>query len=135
MGHIISKEGISPADDKIEAIKAARDRRNATEARSFLGLVNVCARFIPNLATVAEPLRQSTRTGKELQWGKEQATAFAGLKNTSQDTTLVLFDRSSGVRRGFFSIASNTPCLETCVHEIFYLGHRTRKNGERSIRT
>ena len=36
---------------------------------------------------------------------------------------------------GFFSIASNTPCLEICVHGNFDLGHRTRKNDLSSYLT
>jgi hypothetical protein len=96
MGHVISKEAISSAEDKIAAIKAAREPQTATEVRSFLGLVNFCARFIPNLATVADPLRQCTRTDKEFQWGEEQAAAFVELKRTlSSSTTLALFEKTA----------------------------------------
>lgn len=97
MGHIISKDGISPAEDKIAAIKAAREPQNATEVRSFLyRLGEFCAKFIPNLATVADPLRQCTHTDKDFQWGKDQAAAFRELKQTlSQASTLALFDKTA----------------------------------------
>ena len=38
------------------AVSKARELENASEVRSFLGLVNFNARFIPGLATTAEPL-------------------------------------------------------------------------------
>ena len=49
MGHIISKDGISPTQDKMNAIVNAREPETAGEVRSFLGLVNFCARFLPDL--------------------------------------------------------------------------------------
>ena len=50
-GFKISAAGVSPDDQKIDAIKNARCPTNPNEVRSFLGLVNYCARFFPNLAT------------------------------------------------------------------------------------
>jgi len=49
--------------------------------RSFLGLVNFSAKFIPNMATVAELLRELTRKGTPSEWGKKQETAFQKLKD------------------------------------------------------
>ena len=60
-GHILSVRGIGPADIKVKAVVDAREPTNAAEVRCFLGLVNFTARFIPDLATVSEPLRQLTR--------------------------------------------------------------------------
>ena len=59
----ISAAGLSPDDKKVEATQNARTLANAGEVQSFLGLANYCARFIPNFATVSEPLRQLTRKG------------------------------------------------------------------------
>ena len=61
MGHVLSKHGIGMAKSKVEAIKEARQPETMSEVRSFLGLVNFSSRFIPNLATKAEPLRKLTR--------------------------------------------------------------------------
>ena len=46
-GFKISAAGVSPDDQKIDAIKNARCPTNPNEVRSFLGLVNYCARFSP----------------------------------------------------------------------------------------
>ena len=52
-GFKISANGISP-DDKVEAVRNARPPTTAAEVQSFLGLVNYCARFIPNFSTLAK---------------------------------------------------------------------------------
>ena len=68
MGHLLSTRGAGPSHTKVEAVTEARQPESAAEVRSFLGLVNFCARFIPELATVSEPLRRLTR--KEFLLGK-----------------------------------------------------------------
>ena len=61
-------------------MRNARTPQNAAEVRSFLGLVNYCARFIPNFATLTEPLRKLTRSDTEWVWGKAQQDAFHRLQ-------------------------------------------------------
>ena len=53
MGHLLSAGGIGPTQAKVEDITEARKPESVAEVRSFLGLVNFCARFIPDLATVS----------------------------------------------------------------------------------
>lgn len=50
--------------------------------KSFLGLVNFSARYIPNLATISEPLRKLTRKNEQFCWGKEQQDSFQKLKQS-----------------------------------------------------
>ena len=54
-GMVLSGNGISCTEEKVKAVKETREPRTVSETRSFLGLVNYCGRFIPNLATVSEP--------------------------------------------------------------------------------
>ena len=60
MEHVLSEKDIGPEDVKVEAIANARTLKTASKVRSFLGLANYSERSIPNLATIAEPLRQLT---------------------------------------------------------------------------
>ena len=80
VGMVLSASGISCAADKVEAIVSAREPQNVSETRSFLGLVNYCGRFIPDLATISEPLRRLTKSGMPFMFGKEQKEAFEELK-------------------------------------------------------
>ena len=76
----ISASEMSPDTRKVDATQNAPTPSNPGEVRSFLGLVNYCARFIPRLATVAEPLRQLTRKDTPWAWTGEHQSAFDQLK-------------------------------------------------------
>lgn len=96
VGMVLSGNGISCAAEKVEAVTSAREPQNATETRSFLGLVNYCGRFIPDLATISEPLRRLTKAGTPFVFGKEQKEAFDQLKKRlSSAETLGYFDKDA----------------------------------------
>ena len=61
MSRVLSKDSVAPEESKIKAVASAREPKNASEVHSFLGLVNYCGRFIPDLATISEPLQKLTR--------------------------------------------------------------------------
>ena len=82
MGHSLTSVGVDPTADKIKAVRETREPQNATEVRSFLGLVNCCARFIPDLATGSKPLRRLTRQDVKFYFGSEQKQAFDQLKHS-----------------------------------------------------
>lgn len=99
LGHKLSEKGIRPTDDKLIAIKQFREPKTAEETRSFLGLVNYMGKFIPNLATVTEPLRQLTKKDAGFIWEFEQRKAFNALKNClSKESTLGYYDMNDRTR-------------------------------------
>jgi len=81
MGHVLSANGIAPEEAKVKAVSLAKEPKSATEVRSFLGLVNYCGRFIPDFATISEPLRKLTRKGAVFKWDKSQRESFRALKH------------------------------------------------------
>ena len=56
LGHQISQEGIQSLSNKVAAIAKAPIPKDLQQLRSFLGLVNYYRKFIPNLATLLQPL-------------------------------------------------------------------------------
>ncbi|CAB3992860.1 Transposon Tf2-9 poly, partial [Paramuricea clavata] len=88
-GHEVSASGVSPDTKKVEAIREARIPTNAAEVRSFLGLATYCSRFIPNFATVADPLRLLTRKSTPWQWNSIHQNAFDTLKNLLTGNTVM----------------------------------------------
>jgi transposase InsO family protein len=93
MGHKLSSAGISPLESKIEAIKRFREPENMEEVRSFLGLVQYHARFIPDLASKSEPLRILLKNDQPFVWDEAQRKAFRLLKGCiSSEDTLGYFD-------------------------------------------
>ena len=96
VGMVLSANGISCAADKVEAVTNAREPQSASETRSFLGLVNYCGCFIPDLATISEPLRRLTKAGMPFVFGKEQKEAFMALKKRlSNSETSGYFDKDT----------------------------------------
>ena len=49
VGMVLSANGISCAADTVEAVTNAREPLSVSETCSFLGLVNYCGQFIPDL--------------------------------------------------------------------------------------
>ena len=58
LGHKVSKEGIQPLDDKVEAITNARAPKSVSEPKSYLGMINNYQKCLPNLSGVLAPLNQ-----------------------------------------------------------------------------
>ena len=56
LGHTVSRKGIQPTQDKVRAIRDAPATTNIHQLKSFLGLINFYAKFLPNLSTVLAPL-------------------------------------------------------------------------------
>ena len=80
LGHVVSEKGIEPDPAKTEAIRATPPPDNVSDLRSFLGTSGYVAKFIPNYANIAEPLRKLTRKEQKWSWGPERAKAFKALK-------------------------------------------------------
>jgi len=96
VGMVLSEKGVSCTTEKVRAVTEAREPQTASEVRSFLGLVNYCGRFIPDLATVSEPLRHLTKQGTQFEFGMEQKQAFEELKRRlSNAETLGYFDKDA----------------------------------------
>ena len=53
-GHDLSKNGVAPSEEKVAAVQNAKPPKNVAEVRSFLGLVQYCAKFLPNFAHEAD---------------------------------------------------------------------------------
>jgi hypothetical protein len=83
----LSAHGIGVSQSKVDAVVQARRPESASEVRSFLGLMNFVARFIPDLATKAEPLHRSLHKDTKFKWGPEQEKSFNQLKQSLVDAS------------------------------------------------
>ncbi|XP_053606236.1 uncharacterized protein K02A2.6-like [Plodia interpunctella] len=101
LGHHISAAGVRPTTTNQQVVQEFRAPQNTAEVRSFLGLANFSARFIPDFSTIAAPLRKLTKKDTEFKWIAEHQEAFQKLKtliasapalgfyNRDSETTLV----------------------------------------------
>ena len=79
-GHDLTGNGVNPSEEKVADIRDAQPPKDASEVRSFMGLVQYSAKFMPDIATVAKPIQELTKKGVAFKWGVEQQTAFQELK-------------------------------------------------------
>ncbi|CAH1255636.1 RTL1 [Branchiostoma lanceolatum] len=98
-GHVVTPDGVNPSEEKIAAIREAEAPKTVGEVRSFLGLVHYVAKFIPNLATMTEPLQKLTRKGVEFKWSSEQQKSFEKLKELITSTETLAYFRPTGKTR------------------------------------
>jgi hypothetical protein len=92
LGHKLSRNGIAKGS-KIDAVKAMPPPRNVSSLRAFLGSVQFYAKFLPNLATIAEPLHRLTKKNTSWKWGDEEQQAFQKMKELlSTEEVLVHYD-------------------------------------------
>ena len=90
--HILSRQGIAKGP-KVDAVKMMPPPRNVSSLCSFLGSVQFYGKFLPNLATITEPLHRLTKKGIPWSWGAEEQEAFQKLKDLlCTDTILVHFN-------------------------------------------
>ena len=95
LGHRIDANGIFAHEDKIKAIVDMTAPTNVPELRSFMGMVNFMARFIPSLSTIMEPLSRLLKSDREWTWDAQQEDAFAAVKNAmTKSTALAFYDHN-----------------------------------------
>ena len=96
LGHLLSKNGVSPNPEKIEKVCDWPTPTSSNEVHSFIGLASYYRRFIPNFAKWAGPLhaliipastQYKVRTGilkksdlPEFKWTEECELGFTNLK-------------------------------------------------------
>ena len=65
-GHIISSDGIQPDEEKYAAISRFPRPTSAKDLRSFMGLAQQLAAFVPDLAHMTSTLHPLLK--KDIQW-------------------------------------------------------------------
>jgi hypothetical protein len=95
LGHYIST-GVRPTLSNQQVVQDFRAPQSKEEVRSFLGLVNFSARFIPNFSSITGPLRELTKKDSIFSWSQEHQTAFEKLKTIiSSAPALGFYDKEA----------------------------------------
>ena len=79
-GVIFSNKGLSPNPDKVEALTKLPAPMDTQEVRSFLGMLNFIAPFIPNYFIITAPLCALTKKHAPFNWTTDCQQAFERLK-------------------------------------------------------
>jgi len=80
LGYIISADGVSMAEDKVQTLLEWAPPTNVMTVQSFLELANIYRRFIEGFSKICKPLTDLTKKGIRWQWTEEAHNAFEMLK-------------------------------------------------------
>ena len=80
LGFLVNREGTRPDPAKVEPIAKYPEATNLKQLRRFLGTTSWYRKFIPDYATIAEPLTRLTKKNQRYEWLEEQQYAFDTLK-------------------------------------------------------
>lgn len=122
LGHVINAAGLHKSPGKVRAIVEAPAPCDVSQLRSFLGMLNYYGCFIPDLATVLQPLNELLTKEKKWQWTTACKSAFQKAKTllVSQDL-LIHYDPKLPLRLG----AMRPPTeLEPCFRTLCLMGQK-----------
>ena len=91
MGHRITSKGLEVDPNKIKAVKEFPCPGNVSQLRSFLGIVNFLAKFLPNLSDVLYPLHNLLKKETPWNWSTEQDKSFEQVKQLIVDHAVLSF--------------------------------------------
>ncbi|KAK3731800.1 hypothetical protein QZH41_007620 [Actinostola sp. cb2023] len=89
LGFKVSSAGIQPTESRVRAIREAPRPSNVNELRSFIGLVNYYARFLPNLASSMAPFYYLLKKDVKWQWNKLHESTFKKIKQLMSEDVLL----------------------------------------------
>ena len=95
-GFVFSATGISPDPAKVKAIHEAPSPQSTSAVRSFLGMVNYCAKVIPRFSDLTMPLPVLTKKNTAFKWIYLHEKAFSEIKKAlTSDIVMSYFDKKS----------------------------------------
>ena len=99
MGHQLSRSGLQIDNFEVKAVVECDPPTCVSEVKSSLGLAQYCAKFIPDFASVTDPLWEITRGDKKFVWSTRQQKAFDKVKSLiTQAATLAYYDKKAKTR-------------------------------------
>lgn len=80
LGHTFSNKSVSIHPDRTSPIDGFPVPKNIKQLSRFLGMAAFYCRFIPNFASLTQPLNQLKRKGVKFIWGPSQQASFEQIK-------------------------------------------------------
>lgn len=80
LGHTLTKDGLKPNDDKIQAVLKYPIPQTHTEIRRFLGFIGYYRRFIKDFSKITQPLSACLKKGKKVVIDEKYTESFEKCK-------------------------------------------------------
>ena len=97
LGHTISRFGIRPSPDKVQAVKNWKQPQTVTQVRSFLGFSSYYRRYMQNFSVRAAPLNRLLEAGQAFIWTDDHENAFQDLKSALTGEEVMAFPQDNGL--------------------------------------
>ena len=123
LGHVISPEGTTVCQKKVDAVRTFEIPKTVTQVKSFLGLTSYYRRYIRDYAKIARPLHDLTRKDKPFEWNSEADNAFKELKRKLMTAPLL----SHPIRGQEFRVL-----VDTSKTSVGFILEQTQ-NGENKV--
>ena len=138
LGHRVDAEGLRATPEKIAAIQNAPQPQNVQQLRSFLGLLNYYRKFLPNLASLIQPLNDLLQKGRKWNWSTQCVQAVKAAKQllttsnllTHYDPTLELKLAADASQYGVGAVISHV--LPEGVERLIAFVSRSLSKSERN---
>ncbi|CAB0039250.1 unnamed protein product [Trichogramma brassicae] len=141
VGYILTPEGISIDEGKVDAIRRFPTPINTTQVKGFLGLINLHSRFTEKLAETSAPLIELTKKSTQWRWTDTEEQAFNSTKDLfcqsillhhpMKDKPFILYTDASNIALG----AALCQEPEEGDTRVIYLASRTLKGAEKNYYT
>lgn len=93
LGHIIKHNTIRPMNDNLISIKNFPIPKTPKNVRQFLGKITYYHKYIPNAATILDPLHNLLRKGQNFHWSDQCQKTFNKVKDLlCAESILAIFD-------------------------------------------
>ncbi|CAN2387656.1 Reverse transcriptase (RNA-dependent DNA polymerase) [Pristimantis euphronides] len=143
LGHVVTPEGVLPAESKVEAIQKWPRPNTLRELRAFLDLAGYYRRFIPKFAHRTEALNELLRgtaqgpKTRPISWGPRQQEAFEDIKMVLTSAPVLAYARfdspfllyTDGSLHGLGAVLSQ---IQDGKERVIAYGSRSLKETERN---
>ena len=93
LGHRVNAMGIHPLETKVQAIRDFPLPNTQRQLREFIGLINFYRRFVPNCASILQPLHtllsHTKKPSDPLTWSDSATSAFSTIKDSLTNASLL----------------------------------------------
>ena len=91
LGHVLTQEGITPYQKKIEAILKIEVPKTVKQLHRFIGMVNYYCDMYPRRSELIRGLTKIAGSKKKFTWGPEQQQSFEAIKQVIAQDTMLMF--------------------------------------------